>query len=174
MNQNNWISLVIPDEIRGDIYNSVQYIDQHIKDLIGTDKVEFMPMDYNDIHMTLVFCGEHLRKLNKDQQAKIKEIIDKFKQSYTVKFDKYMLFPPNKENLIIALFTLEKSCLTSIYNMKKELVQYGIPLDAEFIPHITLGKIKYMKPEYVKTIKLSDIPKITDTFTTSGGYLCGK
>jgi 2'-5' RNA ligase len=173
---NNWISLNLPEDLRKDLYDIAIYLQKNIKMLIN-DQVEFDPMKLEDIHLTLVFCGEKLHHIKEEQKEYLNNIIKAFSDKiHKLKFTSYTLFPPYKENLIVAKFTCNKELNEEVLKLKREFVKFNIIFEPSFLPHITLGKIKNMKKEYAKQCNLADLVKIKNIheFSTKGCYLCGK
>jgi 2'-5' RNA ligase len=172
MGKTNWISLTLPETTRDAYYMIGQYLTQNIKTIVH-ENVDFIPMEYNDLHMTLVFCDDKLRKLSKEQKPVYESIMNQQIQSFKLKFDKYELFPPGKENIIIARFADNISFQKFVLKLRSEFSNIGIKFEENFIPHITLGKIRGFKKEYKRDNIVIPDPNIKE-FESSSYYLCGQ
>ena len=141
--KNNWLSFIIPDDIRDNLYNFTQIIDTKYQ-------LKFKPMTKEDLHMTCIFLGKQLKK---DHINTIDQIIKSYNLIGMMKFSHIEFFPPNKKNLIVLRFITSKDVIKTIQKIKQSITEklgYKIESD-ELIPHITLGKLLVTKTE------LSDI-----------------
>lgn len=106
----------------------------------------FRPMSHDEIHLTAIFCGQKLKGVNKDRLAEINtKILNKIHatpiRNTEFQFDRFAYFPPEKKNLIVAIYKPNKELLKLIESIKKEIKEY-CDSDLEFWPHITMGKLE--------------------------------
>jgi 2'-5' RNA ligase len=205
----NWISLKLPVNIREwlnkETLSLKEFISStennknksEIKEESQTKEtpLDFYPMNFDDLHLTLVFCSDYFKKLNHEQIKKVNNILQEFQNTeFNLIFNMFELFPPGKQNLIVAKFTLDLKTNKKVIQLRKQLFSvFGVAkpeenikdftedYERDFIPHITLGKIKGYNPkkhnvdllkynsEALKTEGLLNVNK----FTTSGTYMCG-
>jgi len=149
--KNNWLSFTIPNELRRDLRALSLFIE---------NQTSFNPMSFENIHMTAMFFG----KVPVREQEVI-DIVSRHNLSGSFEFDKLEFFPPSKRNLIIARFKMSSPEISNTLNeIKKELsdelgyVFAEKDLKSDFVPHITLGKLK------VSSNELHDL--INSTFLT--------
>jgi 2'-5' RNA ligase len=177
----NWISLKLPSDVTTWLSSETINLKKFISNCNSQSnldfKLDFDPMLLEDLHLTLIFCGSYFKNLDKNQISKVNSILHDFELIiFELSFDRFELFPPGKENLIIAKFKLDfntlravttlKSKLYKVLNMKEEI--------SELIPHITLGKIKFYNPQkYSVDLNKYQSTLIVPQFETSGTYICG-
>lgn len=99
----------------------------------------------NHIHMTTVFFGKKLKGLSKNRLTEInnilKTIILKYSNSnMTLEFDKFSMFPPNKSNLVVALYKPNINITNMVMDIKNNIVEASDMING-YTPHITIGKI---------------------------------
>jgi 2'-5' RNA ligase len=151
-NKNRYIAFNLPNNLKQELYDIAQWINTHYKE------INFIPMEFNDIHMTMCFLGELSKNIKDNKKAKILELEEKIRNIPTInnmKFNKFDLFSV-KKNLIVAHFTLPKHTIDQIIKLKQSFIIYGAPNELFYEPHITLGKI--MNCNSSVNIDLSEIP----------------
>ena len=158
--KNTWLSFSFDDDIREQIFG--------INSLLDTNKIS--AMGYCDSHMTAVFFGKRLMGLNKEVLKQINdsicEIVKKYDANITLKFEKFTLFPPNKENIVVALYKPNKVLNNIVKEIKLKFPKLCDETD-EFIPHITIGKIN--NGEEIDINNIGNYPDIV----INGLELCG-
>ena len=131
--RNTWLSFDIDNNSKEHMYS--------INSTLDSTYIKIM--DYHNIHMTSVFFGKRLKGINKDRLKEINSIINKYIKAHNkinLCFDKFSLFPPNKNNIVVALYK-HNNTLTSIVNdIINSLPEYSNNTEI-FIPHITVGKL---------------------------------
>jgi 2'-5' RNA ligase len=159
-NKNRYVAFKLPEDLVGELYEIGLWIRDNNPD------ITFIPMDYEQIHMTVCFLGELSKNLIGNKKQKIQEIeqaINDFPEINQVIFDKYELFSV-KQNLIVAKFIISEETKKKIIKFKKQFVQYGAPNEDFYVPHCTLGKIMNCNENTVFTTECcSSIPRITIT-----------
>lgn len=163
MGKNKWISLNLPEDYRNKIYA----VSSLIKEKLG-DK--FDQMEINMLHMTAVFLGDKFNKFELADQVMAQHSDTEFR----LIFDSALVFPPEKQNLIVLKFKDNNSLKTTVSDMKTKL---GVN-EERFIAHITLGKLslsKHDSDEFINKIQevLKDIDKTGLSFDTKEFHLCG-
>lgn len=136
-NKIRYICFQLPDETIQEMYNVGKWIEEN------SQEYKFIPMDYNQVHMTVCFLGDLSKNLKDNKKAKmdqIQTIINDFPEINQLTFSGYELFSI-KQNLIVAKFNLPEKTKKQIIEFKKMFVEYGAPLENYFTPHITLGKL---------------------------------
>lgn len=135
-NHNIWISLKIPDDHR----DHIQKLNESIKKIYDND---YDMMDYNVYHMTLCFLGDKFHNI-----PHLQELLNSYENlEFNLQFDKIALFPPDKENLIIIKYKPNKQLDTFVKKLKDDIYKnFGIKETfSDFVPHITIGKLKKTK-----------------------------
>ena len=188
MGKNIWVSLNIPDEYRG-------VLDEINKQIKTTLNERYDTMDYNMYHMTTLFLGKNNNNINNVLHKKSDDFSDKFRElknldqllheydesEYILEFDEITMFPPDKQNLLVVKFK-QNIKLKNDINFMKKIIENNDPV-ADFLPHITLGKLRTTKSdknEFSKIVKniIDEINKqnkqnTSYNFTGRGFYLCG-
>lgn len=153
----------------------LKIICDNIQSILNSQGYDFIPMEQDDLHMTLVFLGS---VLSQDRNNKMKEIvlnIVKFEEQFkdkTLEFDSFELFPSEKRNLIVAKFKCSSS--TFIKDMilyKKSFTNIGAKEENYFTPHITLGKIQCVKSDNNIDTLFSSFPTPSLRITINGCHL---
>lgn len=146
-NKNNWLSFVLSKKNRDLIYE----INKQINNRFESVDV----MDYNLIHMTSVFLGKSLQGKNKNILIKANNIIkDYIKEldniNIILTFDRFDYLPFDKKNKKLLVAIYKENIKLKSWNccLRKELNKLGICnyINDNFIPHITIGKIKQIYP----------------------------
>lgn len=123
------------------------------EELLGVEDVGFTPHEEDKLHMTFVFCGDALHKLRKADVAalhgEVQQVVADTVQAGQFEFNCLELFPPDKQNLIIAHFNaplLLQELRTVLWRI---CLKYSVALqdDADWMAHVTLGKIKATKAQ---------------------------
>lgn len=170
MNSNTYFVLNIPQELRSSLHSL-------------TSHELLKPMQYNDIHITFLFCGELLNRIKQEQITTwtngINEIM--YCENKAVSVGDFALFPPEKHNLVVAKINVSNH----IYELQQRIVNYtdslgGIfkeiaSLNRNWFPHCTLGKLVAKKSE-VGVIGNEIIDKMTnipDEFEVDGVSVVG-
>lgn len=167
MNKNTYLTLSIPYELNCQLNN----LSHH---------TSLKHMNINDFHVTFLFCGELLHKLTREELNNwnngINEILKRQHYNNVISVGNYQLFPPNKQNLIIANINVSKD----IIELQKEIVNYtnnlgGIfseiaQLNNNWFPHCTLGKLMCGKHEVITLGNdiMNSMHIIDDTFEIDG------
>ena len=117
-----------------------------IKELENKDP-SFKGSSREYLHMTLVFCGEKLNRLKKEQKASFEKYIESINtEGFKIEFTNPRLirFPPGKLNLYAVEYTIKTDSLYQ--KIKKDLEIYLDETAYEkWQPHITLGKTRDLK-----------------------------
>ncbi|AYV75242.1 MAG: hypothetical protein Terrestrivirus1_116 [Terrestrivirus sp.] len=169
MGKNVWLSLVIPPEYR----NILDEINKQIKAILNE---RYDMMHHDMYHMTTLFFGK-FRELKK-----LEQLMCEYNDSkYALEFDEILMFPPDKQNLLIVKFKPNIKLRTDI-NFMRKIMENNDPVE-DFLPHITLGKLRTTKSdknEFGKIVQniIDDINKqnkqnTSYNFVGKGFYLCG-
>ncbi|ATZ80524.1 RNA ligase domain containing protein [Bodo saltans virus] len=153
----DYIKLDLPHELISNVCN----ISTWIKD---NNEFQFVPVEYEQIHMTICFLSNYIKKNKKE--SIVYEMMNKFPFDNTeIKFKKYALFPESKENLIVAIFDTSITFHTNVINFQKNVYnKLGITDNEQyhFTAHITLGKIMNKNDKTI--VNLNVIPHINASF----------
>ena len=131
----NYVKFYLDEPAIMDSLNSIITIADKIN-------IRFDPMEPQQLHMTVVFLGNIMKGMLKQDREELIKIINNFDlggdELFT--FNGYEFFG-NKKNLLIAKYSAKKSVINKIIEFKKKFYQYGAIDEDFFVPHITLGKI---------------------------------
>lgn len=108
-------------------------------------KAAFSPTAKENLHMTAIFFGKTLIDV-----PRVFDIVSHYNLSGKFSFDRLEYFPPSKCNLIVAIFKSNDEISQKLGSIKNELsdeLGYNLQPCEEFIPHVTLGKLKLTKTE---------------------------
>lgn len=130
-----------------------QAIQTQSKALLSAD-VGFEATAPERLHATFVFHGELLQALTKPQLAQLhQELSDIVKESdleqCELPFKRFELFPPGKQNLIIARFEAPKLLVKLRRSLWRCCLKHNasLKIDDEWLPHVTLGKLQASKAQ---------------------------
>lgn len=153
MGKNTWLMLKLPYELK----NSLLELNTKLKTGLGDD---YDPMDYELCHMTLAFLGSNFNK-----HTQLKELSESYDINFNVTFEKIMLFPPDKENLLVLKYKTNKDLTKFVLQLKKDIYdKFGIKDEIEgFTAHITLGKLYKTKANATELVK--KVNDIIDSIT---------
>ncbi len=159
-NKNLYIELVIPTELRTELVG----INQHLAEQLPSYK----PMAFNGFHMTVVYIGDiaqYAKSVNKSVKvllAELQQLVNEFnKESLTsLRFVCYDLFS-EKRNLVVARYTISHDEHNWILDLKKTCAtKYGAPIESDYEPHITIGKIQNCNDANRPNLTMLNIPPV--------------
>jgi 2'-5' RNA ligase len=163
VNDNNYLSIMLPDNVKAELV----IIQERI---IKADK-DFRPVQIDTLHMTIAFFGEKMRKFRKDDLKKfhqqIQQIIQDTDCDIKLSSPNIIKFPPGKDNLYVMSFDTNHNGQTLVKKIRKELGDMCVHIEPNWMPHITLGKMRN-KDNFQK------VEHNLETFIPSGIMLCGK
>ena len=153
-NRNVYTSLSLPDETR----NCVNKVVDQVKRAYPT----FKPQPKDGLHLTFVYLGDKL------SFKQTQEVWAHFQGKHPpgevqLSFKGYDLFPPDKQNLIVALFDAPVD-LVRVRSKIVDLIGPQNLKDAdpyEWVPHITLGKLVGK----IQRVNFNDFPPLPDILT---------
>jgi len=161
-NKNAFLAVRLDDTLIESLSTAAQALATSPSDLLSMPEgTTFNPVERVSLHMTFVFFGEHLRALpGKELRALYEELCNVVADGVSVddglksplRFLGFDLFPPGKQNLVVARFAPTKSLLslrdTVLDACKKHAVSLPTSLfqqlegEGTWSPHVTLGKIQ--------------------------------
>lgn len=169
MGKNCFVSLILAEDFILSLYKICLEIQSKINE-------KFIPMEKEDIHMTLCFLGQVLNKGRKEKMIICDKNFKYFRDNFTgniLEFDSFSLFGTH-QNLIVAKFKCKnnKNFINKMIGFKKMFCEIGAKEEDYFTPHITLGKINNFVPDDKKIDMinkiLSEITKVTTTINIDG------
>jgi len=143
-----------------------------LQDEFVEEDASFKPMEQDDLHMTILFLGVRLRRRDKEKMDKINEIILEYLADTDLtpwfKNPRLMRFPPGKNNLVVIEYEIDKETERFVKGLRKKLSEFlGIDYEEEWIPHITIGKMRYPNKHCVNR-------KVANNFFPDTITLCGR
>eukprot|EP01127_Copromyxa_protea_P003495 TRINITY_DN13308_c0_g1_i1.p1 TRINITY_DN13308_c0_g1~~TRINITY_DN13308_c0_g1_i1.p1 ORF type:complete len:199 (-),score=22.92 TRINITY_DN13308_c0_g1_i1:35-631(-) len=183
MSRSNWLSFSLPSPVRDALYEVAKGIAEDAIDVLGPD-ITFRNMEHSDIHMTGLFIGDGLHSLKFAQLSRFHTLCSQAptKKEMKLKFIGFSLFPPGKNNLIVAKFEADQD----LYEYAEHLLLsaeavglQGLREKHNLEPHVTLGKIQGTRAQVGCLSKhggpqIPDLALVAKEWTTNGSYLCGK
>lgn len=148
-----FLAVSLSDELKSTLWEVASAIEMSPDESLGVAGIGFNPYAEEKLHMTFVFCGEALLKLSKvdliAMHSELHQIVSTSVIDVELSFKCFDLFPPDKRNLIIAQFEAPLVLQRLRASVWKVCLKYGVALrdDSEWMPHITMGKIKATKAQ---------------------------
>lgn len=168
MGKTNYIALKLDDDFVDTIYD----ICRMIRDKLNNEHIgDFVPMDLENIHMTLCFFGHILSEDRKNKMTFVNKKITEFKTMFSgnvLSFDNYVVFGRHK-NLLVATF----KCINNpkftdkMIEFKKMFCEIGAIEENYFTAHITLGKINNFNATEQNLTKINQLMSEIDRITTN-------
>ena len=159
-NSNAYLALALPDATR----RALQALTSRLEAQVRLSGGEFKAMDGDALHMTFLFCGEQLsgREMPASSlvawHATLCRAVQDFIGSAKLKVQRLELFPPGKQNLVVATFEASHSMHRLQHELEKLSAAAGLHMsdsvrrqeneqqgDITWIPHVTLGKLRTKK-----------------------------
>lgn len=165
-----FIALEFPENVRAEIFHAFEGLKKS-----GSCYGNFVEKE--NLHMTLSFLGE----ISEEKSEAIKKILSEIDfQKFPIEIGKVGFFPNEHHIKVIWLEVVS----SEIANLKKEiemqLSKEGFSFtDSEFIPHLTVARIKGIKAkskffEEIEKIKVPKIFFIAEDFAFMKSILKGK
>lgn len=118
-------------------------------------KIKFVEPE--NLHITLKFLGE----ITEEQAEEIKEILQKIASKYkkhNVKVKGIGVFPnPNYIRVIWAGVEGDEIIKSIASDIEKELRKLGFKKDKDFVAHVTIGRVKFVKDKIGLAVVLKEL-----------------
>ena len=143
-----FIAIDIGDNVRGKLVQAQDRIAR-----TKAAKIKFVESE--NLHITLKFLGE----ITEEQAEEIKEILQKIASKYKkheVKVRGIGVFPNYSYVRVIWAGVEGDQIIKSMVNdIEKELRKLGFKRDKDFVAHVTIGRVKFVKDkvEFMLTLK---------------------
>jgi len=157
MGRQAWVSLVLGEDTREELLALVGQVQD-------VSPVALDAMARADLHMTLAFLGTSITKkqLAPAQRGALDVAMSAFDgaAAATLSLVGLELFPPGKQNLLIARFHADKTALARVRALQEACYTAGLlshdewarVVSAPFAPHITLGKFRGMRADQLAAV----------------------
>jgi 2'-5' RNA ligase len=167
-NKNIYVELSFPLELRDELTT--------INTVITTEIPNYNPMSYQGLHMSIAYIGDianYAKSVNKSVKALLAELNDVLTEFNnrgplsSLQFKGYDLFS-EKRNLIVARYKINHDEYSCVLDLKKTCAKlFGAPVESDFEPHITMGKIQNCNDTNRSGLdKLSAIPRVESAVIT--------
>lgn len=183
MNKNSYLVIKLQEDTRERLHNIASSL------FADKDEIQFDVMNINDLHMTFFFASDKLCHFKKEKLSELYDLIQKScnnnlsnnlpSNSFNLRFKCLSFFPPEKKNLVVAIFEhnqflIEKrnQIFKAIKSLNNPELSTLIDNDSEWLPHITLGKLRVSK-DVLSKIELPNIDLDNISFKTEGICLNG-
>ncbi len=142
-------------EIEEFLKNNIQKTQETIK---NTDSCKVNYVKTENIHLTLKFFGEINDKQEKQIIKIIEKTIENYKQ-YTIKLAKIGAFPNINRPRVIWTGIKDKHDITIklIKELDNEFNKIGFKKEKNYVPHITIGRVKEIHDKKLLTDTLKDL-----------------
>jgi 2'-5' RNA ligase len=156
MGRQAWVSLTLKEDTRDALILLANNVHE-------ASPVALDTMKRDDLHMTLAFLGV-LKKPTPVQKTALETAMAVFGSSVTsATLIGLELFPPGKQNLLIARFDIDKAGLARVRELQRACHAVGLVNKEEwerilvtpFVAHITLGKFRGMRADQLAGVAAS-------------------
>jgi len=133
------------------VKNKIIEIEKEMKMTMTNSKVSWVKEE--NLHITLRFLGN----IENKKLELLSKVMDRFIQDYnsfSIKFSKIGAFPGLRKPRVLWVGGETPKLLKDLYfAFNKELEAIGFPEDKPFLPHVTLGRVKYLDRRDVNRLK---------------------
>jgi 2'-5' RNA ligase len=146
-----FVAIELPEGVKGTITKA--------QDSISNDLAETKYLTKEQMHLTLKFLGE----VEEDKIQIIKEKLKQIKfQPFSFELDKIGVFP--SENYIRVVWVgikPEDKVINLQESIENSLKEFNFKKDFKFHPHITLGRVKFVKDKkaFIEKLKSTEVEK---------------
>ncbi|MFA4647849.1 RNA 2',3'-cyclic phosphodiesterase [Pyrococcus kukulkanii] len=144
-----FIAIDVSEEVRDAIVRA--------QDFIGTKEAKIKFVERENLHITLKFLGE----ITQEQAEEIKKIlaeIAKRHKKHEVRVKGIGVFPnPNYVRVIWAGVENDEGIKAIAQDIERELSKLGFKKDKEFVAHVTIGRVKFVKDKLGLAMKLKEL-----------------
>ena len=144
-----FIAIDVSEEVRDAIVRA--------QDFIGTKEAKIKFVERENLHITLKFLGE----ITQEQAEEIKRVlaeIAKRHKKHEVRVKGIGVFPnPNYVRVIWAGVENDEGIKAIAQDIERELSKLGFKKDKEFVAHVTIGRVKFVKDKLGLAMKLKEL-----------------
>ncbi|ASJ15771.1 2'-5' RNA ligase [Thermococcus chitonophagus] len=144
-----FIAIDVSEEVRDAIVKA--------QDFIGTKEAKIKFVERENLHITLKFLGE----ITQEQAEEIKKVlaeIAKRHRKHEVRVKGIGVFPnPNYVRVIWAGVENDEGIKAIAQDIERELSKLGFKKDKEFVAHVTIGRVKFVKDKLGLAMKLKEL-----------------
>ncbi|AMM54147.1 RNA 2',3'-cyclic phosphodiesterase [Pyrococcus kukulkanii] len=144
-----FIAIDVSEEVRDAIVKA--------QDFIGTKEAKIKFVERENLHITLKFLGE----ITQEQAEEIKRVlaeIAKRHKKHEVRVKGIGVFPnPNYVRVIWAGVENDEGIKAIAQDIERELSKLGFKKDKEFVAHVTIGRVKFVKDKLGLAMKLKEL-----------------
>ncbi|KAK3267555.1 hypothetical protein CYMTET_23894 [Cymbomonas tetramitiformis] len=154
-----FFSLALDEVDRMTLHAIATSIEAAPSELLGVAGTGFSATPYEKLHLTFVFCGEQLSRLPRERLTAMYHDIRVVTEAASLSlsgcrltFQNLSLFPPGKNNLIVAHFDAPRTLRDLRQAVYALCLEAGVAVtgDDEWAAHVTLGKIKATRAQLGK------------------------
>ncbi|WP_430515198.1 RNA 2',3'-cyclic phosphodiesterase [Pyrococcus woesei] len=140
-----------------DVNESVRDSLVRAQDYIGSKEAKIKFVERENFHITLKFLGE----ITEEQAEEIKKILEKIAKKYKkheVNVKGIGVFPnPNYVRVIWAGIKNDEIIKKIAKEIDEELAKLGFKKENNFVAHITIGRVKFVKDKLGLAMKLKEL-----------------
>lgn len=180
-NRNNYLCVALPTALTEALVRTASQLGSMPEVHLGVPGVTFRPMAREDMHVTMLYCGEALRAVPADAlktlHAELAVLGARFdRQDLGLRVRGFELFPPGKQNLVTCHFTASEGLHTlqqGVAQAVANVITLPPGADEPWEPHATLGKIGASTAQ-LGGIRIALPPLAVEGFTPKGLLLSGQ
>jgi len=167
-NHNSFLAVALDDSLLQSVDNAARALQASPSELLHMSSgVGFDPVRTDALHMTFLFFGEHLRNLPTAELHSLHTAVQALVQAAAtaeaggptapLAFRGFELFPPGKNNLVVARFESTPELLRLRTAILAACHEHAVSMPASYFsliegegawsPHVTLGKIRASREE---------------------------
>ncbi|WP_297497849.1 RNA 2',3'-cyclic phosphodiesterase [Thermococcus sp.] len=144
-----FIAIDVSDEVRDNLLKAQERIGNKVA------KIKFVERE--NLHVTLKFLGEIDEALAEEVKKALGEIANRHRK-HRVKVKGIGVFPnPNYVRVIWAGIENDEGLKAIAQDVEKEMHRLGFKKDKDFVAHVTIGRVKFVKDKLELTMALKDL-----------------
>ncbi len=144
-----FIAIEINDAVRDNLLRA--------QERIGSKSAKIKFVERENFHVTLKFLGEIDEALAEDVKSVLEEIAKKHKK-HRVRVKGIGVFPnPNYVRVIWAGIENDEGINAIAKDVEREMRRLGFKKDKDFVAHITIGRVKFVRDKVELAMALKDL-----------------
>jgi len=144
-----FIAIEVSDEVRDNLLKA--------QERIGSKSAKIKFVERENFHVTLKFLGEIDEALAEEVKEALAEIAKKHKK-HRVRVKGIGVFPnPNYVRVIWAGIENDEGIKAIARDVEREMRRLGFKKDRDFVAHITIGRVKFIRDKVELAMALKDL-----------------
>ncbi|WP_297437889.1 RNA 2',3'-cyclic phosphodiesterase [Thermococcus sp.] len=144
-----FIAIEVSDEVRDNLIKA--------QERVGNKSAKIKFVESENLHVTLKFLGEIDEALAEEVKKALAEIARRHKK-HRVRVKGIGVFPnPNYVRVIWAGIENDKEITAIANDVEREMRRLGFKKDKDFVAHITIGRVKFVRDKVKLAMALKDL-----------------